>query len=150
MITDFDYNELPASYTLCLYEGCPRAAQCLRCALGIGVPAERTQIRILSPAAARQMAAGGQCPYFAPVRKVRFVRGIDSLLTQIRTLPYDQAVGAKNGVMGCFGTRTYYRVRSGERLVSPDEQAKIARVLRAWGLREEPVYDNCIYTYDLR
>ena len=49
MITDFDYNELPASYTLCLYEGCPRAAQCLRCALGLGVPAERTFIRVLSP-----------------------------------------------------------------------------------------------------
>ncbi len=46
MITDFDYNELPASYTLCLHEGCPRAAQCLRCALGLGVPAEHTFIQI--------------------------------------------------------------------------------------------------------
>lgn len=150
MITDFDYNELPVYYTLCLYGDCPQAGQCLRYLLAQGVPAERTHIQIFSLAAARQISEEGKCRNFASAQKVCFVRGIDSLLKQIRTLPYDQAVAAKQGLMGCFGTRTYYRVRSGERLVSPEEQAKIARVLRSQGLREEPTYDNYIYTYDLR
>ena len=95
------------------------------------------------------MAAAG-CTYFRPIRKVRYARGLKNVLKQLEQLPYDRAVAAKQAIKGNFATRTYYRVRSGERLVSPDEQAKIARVLRAWGLREEPVYDNCIYTYDLR
>lgn len=141
MITDFDYNELPASYTLCLYEGCPRATQCLRCALGLGVPAERTQIRILSPAAARRLA-GDQCPHFRPIVKYSYARGIESLLRQLRSFPYDDAVWIKDKVYNFFGRWKYYEIKHGDRLVTPEEQAEIRKYFLKRGITAEPSFDE--------
>lgn len=149
MIPDFDYTLLPDTYVLCLHDACPRAQECLRRAIAEGVPADRTCIRILSPAAARQMAAEG-CTYFSPIRKVRYARGLKNVLKQLEQLPYDRAVAAKQAIKGNFATRTYYRVRNGQRPVFPDEQADIEHVFRAFGLEEDPVYDDFIYCYDLR
>lgn len=147
LMIDFDYTQLSSEYALCPHEACPRAEQCLRQLLFNGVPAERTYIRLLSPAAARR-AAGPKCPYFRPAEKIRLATGIEGVLRQLKRLPYDDAVSARHGVFGVFGKSAFYRIRHGKRLVSPAEQEQVRAVLRRFGLQEEPAFDGYIYRYD--
>lgn len=149
MIPDFDYTLLPDTYVLCLHDACPRAQECLRHAIAEGVPATHTSIRVLSPAAARRMAAE-ECTYFRPIRKVRYARGIENVLKQLEQLPYRQARMARDAVYGFFGRNMFYRIRHSERFIFPEEQKRIAALFRRVGLAEEPQFDEYVERYDLR
>lgn len=146
---DFDYAQLPSGYVLCPNEACPRAGQCLRQALFNGVPASCKYIRILSPAAARQ-AAGPQCPHFRALETRRFAQGIDALLAQLRTFPYDDAVWLKRKVYEYFGKNKYYDIKNRIRLVTPEEQEEVVSIFRRRGITALPVYDEYIDKFDLR
>ncbi len=148
MISDFDYNDLPESYALCLYDGCPRAGECLRYTLAQGVPAGHTYIKILSPAAARQ-SAGAACPHFRPIVKYAYARGIESLLRQLRTFPYDDSVWIRRSVYNYLGRWKYYEIKHGNRLVTPEEQETIRNFFRKKGISAEPSYDEMIDKFTL-
>ena len=144
---DFDYTQLPSGYTLCPNAECPRADQCLRQALFNDVPASLTSIRILSPAATRQ-AAGPRCPHFRALEMRRFARGIDALLVQLRTFPYNDSVWLKKKVYNYFGRWAYYEIKHKRRLITPEEQAEIQRIFRSKGISAEPAFDGYVVQND--
>lgn len=144
---DFDYAQLPSGYVLCPNVECPRAGQCLRQALFNGVPANCTYIRILSPAAARQ-AAGPQCPHFRALETRRFAQGIDALLAQLRTFPYNDAVWLKRKVYEYFGRWAYYEIKHKRRLITPEDQDEIRRIFRLKSISAEPAFDEYLDRYD--
>lgn len=146
---DFDYTQFPKSYTLCPNTKCPRAEQCLRQALYNDVPASITYLHILSPAASRQLA-GASCPHFRPIRLVRFTRGIDALLAQLRKFSYDDAVWLKREVYEYFGKNRYYEIKNRKRLITPEEQEVILSFFRQRGITERPSYDEYIDKFDYR
>ena len=146
---DFDYTQFPKNYTLCPNTECPRAGRCLRQALYNNVPASITYLTILSPAASRQLA-GGSCPHFRPIQLVRFARGIDALLAQLRKFPYDDAVLLRREMYEYFGKNKYYEIKNRKRLVTPEEQEEILSFFRKRGIAECPLYDEYIVNFDYR
>ena len=147
-MTDFDYTRLPAYYALCPLSACPRAAECLRQCLYEGLTADVTDFCCLNLRALRTVASA-DCPHFRPAVKVRFAWGIKGVLSQLEQLPYEQARDARNAVYGLFGRNIFYRIRQEKRHVLPDEQERVRRIFRRFGIAEEPRFDRYEYRYDL-
>lgn len=51
-------------------------------------------------------------------------------------------------LISLFGQRTYYRVRKGERLLSPVEQQRVLNVLKRHGVPLPQEFDAYIEEYD--
>jgi len=47
-----------------------------------------------------------------------------------------------------FGRRTYYRVRKGERPLSPDEQKSMLNILKQCGINDPGKFDAYFEAYD--
>ena len=50
--------------------------------------------------------------------------------------------------MSFFGRRTYYRVRKGERLLTPSEQQRILTILKNCGVTHPQDFDVYVEDYD--
>ncbi|UQT33973.1 DUF6078 family protein [Parabacteroides distasonis] len=74
----------------------------------------------------------GTCPYYRPNKKVRYAAGFVSLL---ESLPHKQMLSVIPGLMRHFSRRTYYRVRKGERPLSPSEQQVVLNALKRCGVK---------------
>lgn len=125
MKTEIDFHQIPFEYALCLNEQCPNADSCLRRLCVQHMPADKEYWNIVSPK--RLAALKGDCPFYRSSRKVRYAKGFINMLD---SLPYNKRKATISHLMGCFGQRTYYRVRKGERLLSPDEQQTVLNIIR--------------------
>lgn len=125
MKTEIDFRQIPFEYALCLNEQCPKADSCLRQLCVQNMPADKEYWNIVSPK--RLAALKGDCPFFRSNRKVRYAKGFINMLD---SLPYNKRKATISHLMGCFGQRTYYRVRKGERQLSPDEQQTVLNIIR--------------------
>ena len=97
------------------------------------MPDETAYWQIISP---RHLASlKGTCPYYRPNKKVRYAAGFVSLL---ESLP----------LMRHFSRRTYYRVRKGERPLSPSEQQVVLNALKRCGVKEPKGFDAYFEEYD--
>jgi len=50
--------------------------------------------------------------------------------------------------MSYFGRRTYYRIRKGERLLTPSEQQRILNILKNYGATHLQNFDAYVEDYD--
>lgn len=80
----------------------------------------------------------GNLPLFRPNKKVRYAAGFVSLL---ESLPHKQMLSVIPGLMRHFSRRTYYRVRKGERPLSPSEQQVVLNALKRCGVKEPKDFD---------
>lgn len=87
----------------------------------------------------------GTCPYYRPNKKVRYAAGFVSLL---ESLPHKQMLSVIPGLMRHFSRRTYYRVRKGERPLSPSEQQVVLNALKRCGVKEPKDFDAYFEEYD--
>lgn len=125
MKAEIDFRQVPFEYALCLNDQCPKADSCLRRLCVQSMPAEKECWNIVSPK--RLADLKGDCPFFRSNRKVRYAKGCINMLD---CLPYNKRKATINHLMACFGQRTYYRVRKGERLLSPDEQQTVLDIIK--------------------
>ena len=117
-------SAIPDAYLLCLNQDCPKATGCLR--------------RI-----AEQQTS--DCPYFRPSGKQTYALGFIGMLEQ---MPYRQMQEAASRLLNHFGRRTYYRVRKGERPLSPNEQKSILKILEQCHVGDPGKFDAYFETYD--
>lgn len=75
--------------------------------------------RVISPKYQKNQT--GDCPYFRPSGKQTYALGFIGMLEQ---MPYRQMQEAASRLLNHFGRRTYYRVRKGERPLSPNDAKK--------------------------
>ena len=84
-------------------------------------------------------------PLFPPFHKQTYALGFIGMLEQ---MPYRQMQEAASRLLNHFGRRTYYRVRKGERPLSPNEQKSILNILEQCGIGDPGKFDAYFETYD--
>ena len=129
-------EKVPNSYTLCIKGDCPKAASCLRHVAVSMMPAEVQKWSIVSPAYLAQME--GECPHYRSAEKVLYARGFVRMMS---AMTMQQAHAFKGGIIATFGMNMYYRMRRGERLITPTEQEEIYQMLEQQGVTTRPEFD---------
>ena len=129
-------GEVPTNYTLCIKRDCPKAAMCLRHKATLMMQAEVQTWSILSPAYLAQVE--GECPHYSSTEKVQYARGFVQMMS---SLTVKQANAMKDGIVSKFGMNMYYRMRRGDRLITPTEQESIYQLLEQQGITTRPEFD---------
>ena len=135
-------EKVPTNYTLCIKSDCPKAANCLRHVAVEMMPAEVERWQIVSPAYLAQME--GECPMYRSAEKVQYARGFVRMMS---AMTVHQAHAFKGDIIAAFGMNMYYRMRRGERLITPTEQEAIYQMLEKQGLTTRPEFDAYVEDY---
>ena len=133
---------VPTNYILCLKGDCPKAAVCLRYKATQMMPAEVQKWSILSPAYLAQIE--GECPHYRSAEKVQYARGFVRMMS---ALTVNQAHVVKDNIVATFGMNMYYRMRRGDRLITPTEQEAIYQMMEKQGVTARPEFDAYIEDY---
>ena len=136
-------SAIPDAYLLCMNQDCPKATGCLRRIAEQQISDKVRLWRVISPK--YQKNHTGDCPYFRPSDKQTYALGFIGMLEQ---MPYRQMQEAASRLLNHFGRRTYYRVRKGERPLSPNEQKSILNILEQCGIGDPGKFDAYFETYD--
>ena len=134
--------EVPTNYTLCIKGDCPKAATCLRHRATQMIPSDVMKWSILSPAYLVQIE--GECPHYRSAEKVQYARGFVRMMS---ALTVKQAHVVKDSIVATFGMNMYYRMRRGERLITPTEQEAIYQMLEQQGITTRPEFDAYVEDY---
>ena len=90
---------------------------------------------------------GGRCSYFARNEKVRFARGFNNMFARVKSRDDSFAMRRElTSYLGSIGT--YYRCKSGERLLNPEQQQWILRLFSQHGYTEGLEFDEYIDSYN--
>lgn len=139
-------EDVPNDYLYCFATDgqCPQCKECLHAQvakfpLKLRKGARPITYTVDSRYIASLQAKGG-CSLFRSATPRLFARGMSRL--------YDEAPGKltnelRRRVQNCFSCRSFYfSSRKGDRLISPDEQQKIAAVFQQLCPNIRPVYDS--------
>ena len=129
-------EKVPNNFTLCIKGDCPKSANCLRHVAVAMMPAEMQKWSIVSPAYLAQIE--GECPLYCSAEKVQYARGFVRMMS---ALTVQQANAVKVNIIAEFGMNMYYRMRRGERLITPTEQEEIYQMLEKQGVTTRPEFD---------
>lgn len=121
---DIDYSKVPPHYLHCTNVSCPQAEHCLRFAAAQSIPASVVQYIVLNPAAA--MRADGSCMQYQDAEPCRMARGMNQMLRQVRT---GDIRLLRTQLCAIFGRSAFYRLKKGDQLITPAQQAEIADVM---------------------
>ncbi|WP_298552937.1 DUF6078 family protein [uncultured Parabacteroides sp.] len=143
MEPEFNYQSAPYDYAHCFNGQCACAGKCLRHMLAALIPADRNYVAVVNPN--KVGSDGKSCPFFREKRLMRFAVGMSHLYDN---LTYRDATAVKRPIYSHFGRSTYYRMRNGERPITPEEQVFIKNIFRTYGITSEPVFDAYRDDYD--
>lgn len=138
-----NFSDVPYNYPLCLNRQCPKAATCLRQLVEQETPDSVEFWMIISPK--HQATLEGDCPYYRPNTKVRYAKGFMNIL---ENLPQKQVQHATSLLINRFSQRTYYRIRKGERLLSPSEQQDVLSIFKKCGVTKMQGFDAYAEYYE--
>lgn len=139
----FEPGSVPYGYHLCLNRECPYATTCLRQLAEQGMMSDEKYWNIISPK--YQAALQGKCPDYRPDKKITYAKGFMNILGELTLNQYKSVVA---GLIRMFGQRSYYRVRKGERLLTPEEQKIVLNVLKRNGVDKPLQFDAYIEDYE--
>lgn len=137
------FSDVPYNYPLCLNRQCPKASTCLRQVIEQEVPDSVEFWVIISPKF--QASLKGNCPHYHSNKKVKYAKGCMNIL---ENLPHKQRQRAMTLLVERFSLRTYYRIRKGERLLSPAEQKDIQGILKKCGVTQKQEFDAYVEGYE--
>jgi len=143
MSKQIHYSEVPGDYLMCLNRECTKADTCLRQLVERTTTAKVHYMRFMNPKYLAELK--GDCPYYKSSAPVRYAKGFMKLLGNI---PLKETETIKRALIALFHRVTYYRVRNGERLLSPEEQAMVLKVTGSRGLPPGEEFDSYIEDYD--
>lgn len=143
MEEELNFSQVPFNYPLCLNRQCPKASTCLRQLAEQSLPGDVEQLMIVNPK--RIAAAESNCPYYRSSERVRYAKGFIGILDN---LTHSQMRIVVSRLIGHFSRRTYYRIRKGERPLSPLEQKEILNILKNCGVIVSKDFDSYFEEYD--
>lgn len=139
-------EDIPKNYLYCFAtdEQCPQCKECLRSRvakfpLKLRKGAKPVTFTV-DPRYIASLQGKSACTLFRSAAPRLFARGMSRL--------YDEVPGKLTNelrwrVQNCFSCRSFYfSSRKGDRLISPDEQQKIAAVFQQLCPNIQPVYDS--------
>lgn len=133
--TPFDFKQVPPLWQLCFCSDCPRHEECLRYVAGQHIPDDLEWGPAVYPSALR----GGVCRFFKEIRVIRAAWGFDRLFSEVKQKDYTALREKLKRYLGGHGT--YYRYNSGERLLTPEQQAWILDLFVRYGYTEDLRFD---------
>ena len=143
MEEEHHFTNIPYNYPLCLNRQCPKASTCLRQLVEQEVPDSAEYWVVISPK--YQAKLKGACPHYRSSQKVQYAKGCMNILDN---LPHKQRQLAIIHLIEYFSRRTYYRIRKGERLLTPSEQQRILNILKNCGATHLQNFDAYVKDYD--
>lgn len=132
-----NYNDLPSSFVHCFNSDCPMGDRCLRRQAAQEVPAERKAVACVNPMYYQNLQ-GQPCDLYLEKKLKLYARGFKKILASI---PYAQSKSVQLSLRSHFGQAMYYRIRSGERPISPKEQEQIRYYFRQAGVNVPVEFD---------
>lgn len=132
--------KIPFNYPLCTRTECPKATECLR---HVALEnSEDARLTILNPKLLETSADG--CKHYASANKVLYAKGMKKVMGMLPFNTHERAVSALSML---FSERSYYRIRKGERLLSPDEQKAVRHIIARLGFTAEWDFDAYVEDY---
>jgi hypothetical protein len=138
-----DLDRMPARYKRCFLTQCPRRSECLLAFVTEQIAKDELWGRAVFPSA---LNAEGGCPFFRSVRPVVMASGFQNLLANTR---YSDMKALRVAIKQYLGNQTaYYRVNSGEKLLTPEQQEHILDLFRQFGYTDNLTFDRYVETYN--
>ena len=134
-----DKLTVPSYYDLCIVNDCPKSSTCLH-HVALSMTSEH-KISIFNP---NLIDKSGKCGHYIKAKKVFHAKGFKEIMGK---LPYDIHKRAVSALMSYFSERTYYRIRKGDRLLSPDEQKAVRKIITRLGYTEPWEFDAYVEDY---
>lgn len=111
------FKDAPSGYTLCINKQCPKSSDCIRYQAYLTLPKDMNTIQVVNPSYAEANAEA--CRFHRPI--------------QFKTLAYDfsknfnnmtkiQEALFRSAGIAYFGRSEYYRLRGGEKGITPEDQ----------------------------
>lgn len=139
---ELDFSQVPNNFLWCINSQCPKAGTCLRQLAEKCAPADIKHYSVLS---LKHLASlEGECPYYCSNTKVRYARGFLGIL---ENLTGKQTRFFLARIIDSSSRRTFYRIRNGERILSPLEQQSILNILKECGVIFPVKFDSYFEDY---
>jgi len=132
---DLDYAQVPGGYALCFDGACPLGERCLRRLAAESLPEDVLQVCAVNP---RRCRPDAHCPYFRPSEPARMARGFTCALG---TVPMANVPKVEQAVTALYNRSYYFRMRRGQYVLTPAQQAQIARILTEYGAAQPVEFD---------
>ena len=100
------------------------------------------QFTVLNPKLLEPSTEG--CRHYKSSDKVRYAKGMKKVMGM---LPYNMHKRATTALSLQFSERSYYRIRKGERLLSPHEQKEVRQIITHLGFTNEWDFDDYVEDY---
>ncbi len=122
-----------------MHAQCPKADSCLHRIAFDMLRTSTDYLRLLNP---DHCTADDRCPHYRSSQSVRYARGFANFQSHMYPQQYESF---KNALIRRFGRSPYYKRRSGELDLSPNEQAVVLRALKRAGVTEQLTFDSYEY-----
>ncbi len=132
------WDNVPATFALCVHRQCPMAAQCLRATAYNLLPADEQQAVVVNPKTCSQKA---DCIHFRSNVPMLYAQGFAGMQRKIQPEAFDQF---RSELMMLWGRRGYYRRRSGELLLPEAEQDLVRQALLHAGIPATLPFDSMV------
>lgn len=134
---------IPFNYPMCANARCQKSAHCLRHYAHISCSVQQITTMYINP----KLTDGDKdgCPYYRDANTVVYARGMKSIMKE---LPHGQHQKFRMAMMSNFSRTTFYRMRNGDVLISPQQQQYIKALSLSLGIDSLPHYDEYLDAID--
>lgn len=141
MNKQLNFEEVPHWWAICVDNSCPLCENCLRHHAARVAPVTATKHLCIIP----HPADDGRCPHFVEDGTLRLARGFTGIFSRVSR---EHHTAMKRQLMAYLGTATskgtYYRYAHGERLLTPEQQAWIGRMMACYGYSPDVTFDDYV------
>ena len=135
MNKSFDFSQVPDNWAICHLADCARCDECMRYQAFMAAPKNITQHQCVLPAALSKKS----CPHFHPIEIVRAAKGFRHIFDEIKA---KHQAEVRHRLIAYLGSESsYYRYRNGSRMLMPEQQEWIRKLLEHYGYTETLEFD---------
>ena len=137
----FDFASVPPTWDFCFNEHCPHKETCMHYFAGRHLPEDNKEGFAIYPNALQN----GKCKFYVEKRVIRAAWGFRKLFLNIK---HRDDTPIRRELQQYLGSRSaYYRYMNGQLTLTPEQQAGVLDIFRAYGYTEETDFDNYIDRY---
>lgn len=127
--------------TMCFLEGCPKAERCIRHIAYEMLGDQKACGSTVMPSSLKD----GECNMFAEAVAKSYAKGARRLFDEVKMKHYKTLKMKVTGILG--GRASFYRCIRGEKLISQEQQQRIAELFESYGYKADNLYDEYEFTY---
>ena len=137
MLPEVTNSKPPIGFAACTSESCLLREKCLRALLADELFPKAETMTVIN-ARHSDYREGNECRFFRPVQTKRFAKGFTRAM---KTLTRDNYNALTRKMVAMSSKTRFYRQKRGDTLLSPDEQAEVLALLRAYGYKGDAPFD---------